>query len=473
MAASSRHGRHILREHREGWIIDKHLKHREKIVEGPILPAIWHVALPMMVSMGLQSLFNLVDIYFVGKLSAQAVAAVGMSGIVMFVMMTFIIGLGTATRALIARFVGSRDMDKASETAFASLTIALGLSVLVAFFGTFLAPQILELLGAEGEVLVLGVKYIRIMFIGVMGLTFSISVNSILQGAGDARTPMIILLFSTGLNIILDPMLIMGYGPFPKLGVEGAAIATVCARGMAMAIGLIVLFFGKSGFKLSIKDFSWRPERIGQIFRIGLPAATQPLIRNLSGLVLIRIVTGFGTASVAAYVIVMRIMMFVLMPGIGLGDANGTVVAQNLGAGKIDRAKKAIRLTASINATILIPMGIILAIFAGWVISKFNAEPDVVAIGARSLRIFCIGIPFIAIGTVLTRAINGAGKTVIPAIMIAIALLVVKIPLAVVLSGTYLETGGVFIAFVASDFTLAAISIWYFLSGRWALKRIR
>ncbi|MCD6502466.1 MATE family efflux transporter, partial [bacterium] len=269
-------------------MIDLHLKHREKIVEGPILPAIWHVAIPMMVSMGLQSLFNLVDIYFVGKLSAQAVAAVGMSGIVMFVMMTFIIGLGTSTRALVARFVGSNEMDKAFETAFASLTIALGLSVLVALFGTFLAPQILKLLGAEGEVLRLGVRYIRIMFIGMMGLAFSISVNSILQGAGDAKTPMIILLFSTGLNIILDPMLIMGYGPFPQLGVDGAAIATVSARGMAMVIGLIVLFRGKSGFKLSIKDYSWSLKRIGQIFSIGIPAATQPLIRNISGLILIR-----------------------------------------------------------------------------------------------------------------------------------------------------------------------------------------
>ena len=454
-------------------MIDLHLKHREKIVEGPILPAIWHVAIPMMVSMGLQSLFNLVDIYFVGKLSAQAVAAVGMSGIVMFVMMTFIIGLGTSTRALVARFVGSNEMDKAFETAFASLTIALGLSVLVALFGTFLAPQILKLLGAEGEVLRLGVRYIRIMFIGMMGLAFSISVNSILQGAGDAKTPMIILLFSTGLNIILDPMLIMGYGPFPQLGVDGAAIATVSARGMAMVIGLIVLFRGKSGFKLSIKDYSWSLKRIGQIFSIGIPAATQPLIRNISGLILIRIATGFGTASVAAYVIVMRIMMFALMPGIGLGDANGTIVGQNLGAGKLNRAKKAVWLTMGINTTILIPTGIMIAVFAAWIVSKFNAEPDVVMIGARSLKIFCLGMPFIAIGTVLTRAINGAGKTVIPAILIAIALLGVRIPLAIGLSGTLLGTDGIFIAFVASDFTLAAISMWYFLSGKWASKIIK
>jgi len=441
---------------------------RDKLVEGPVLPAIWTMAYPMIVTMGLQSLFNIVDIYFVGKLGSDAVAAVGMSGIIMFFMMTLMIGLGTATRALIARFIGSNRFDSASEIASSSLIIAFIISVLAGVFGTTLAPQILVALGADKTVLTFGVQYIQIMFIGMMSLAFTASINSILQGAGDAKTPMFILLFSVGLNIFLDPMLILGIGPFPKLGVRGAAIATVSARGIAMIIGMFLILRGINHFKLSLKSLRWNGSRIWQVVKIGFPAAIQPAMNNIAGLIMIRIVSGFSMEAVAAFVVAMRINMFALLPGFGLGNANGTIVGQNLGAGRPARAKRSTWITCGILEIVLITIGAVFYIFAPWIITKFNDNPEVVRIGVVGLRTLTLGYPILAIATILARAINGAGVTKIPAIILAIAFFAVQVPLAVVLSRTTMEVTGVFVAVIIGFFVQAVIFSWYFLSNRWA-----
>ena len=448
-------------------------QYRDRLVEGPLLPAIWHMAYPMVVTLGLHSLFNLVDIYFVGKLGPDAVAAVGMSGIVMFVVMIFTIGLAVATRALVARFIGAEDYDKAVEVASATLTVAMLISAFAGVFGTLLAPQILELLGAEDSVLMLGVQYIRIMFIGMMGMAFTGAVNSILQGAGDAKTPMYILLFSNGLNMLLDPMLIMGYGPFPKLGVTGAAIATVSTQGMAMIIGLIVLLKGVKSFRVPIKKIRWNSGRIWQILKIGIPAAVQPALGNIINLAMVRIVSGFGTEAIAALVLTMRIHMFVMLPGFGLGTASGTIVGQNLGAGIPKRAKRTTWITCGILEVIFIVVGIPLYIFAPWLIAQFNDHPEVVRIGSSCLRLLILGYPLFAFVTVLQRAVNGAGITHVPAIVLAIALFGVQVPLAILLSRTSFEVRGIFLAMIAAFALQAIIFIWYFLTERWTRQEFR
>ncbi len=448
-------------------------QYRDRLVEGPLFPAIWHMAYPMVVTLGLHSLFNLVDIYFVGKLGPDAVAAVGMSGIVMFVVMIFTIGLAVATRALVARFIGAEDYDKAVEVASATLTVAMLISAFAGVFGTLLAPQILELLGADDSVLVLGVQYIRIMFIGMMGMAFTSAVNSILQGAGDAKTPMYILLFSNGLNMVLDPMMILGLGPFPKLGVTGAAIATVSTNGMAAIIGMIILFRGVKSFKVPIKKIRWNSSRVWQIVKIGIPAAIQPALGNIVNLAMVRIVSGFGTEAIAALVLTMRIHMFVMLPGFGLGTASGTIVGQNLGADNPKRAKRTTWLTCGILEILFIIVGVPLYIFAPWLIAQFNDHPEVVVIGASCLRTVILGYPIFAFVTVLQRAVNGAGVTHVPAIVLAVALFGVQIPLAILLSRTQFGVRGVFLAMIVAFTIQAIIFVWYFLTDRWTRREFR
>jgi len=441
---------------------------RERLVEGPLLKAIWTLSFPIMITSGLHSLFNVVDIYFVGKLGPAAVAGVGMSGVVMFIVMTLMIGLGTATRATVSRFVGSGDYPKAVEYAVASLVIATFLSIIAGIFGTTLAPKILSALDAKGEALELGVRYIRIMFLGMIGMAFSMSINGILQGAGDSKTPMYIMLFSVGLNVILDPMMILGIWPFPKWGVEGAAIATVSARGMAMTIGLFVMFRGVDSFKVPFSSLKLHWKRIWDIIRIGIPAAIQPALGNVANLLMIKVVAGFGTEAIAALVLAIRIHMFALLPGFGLGNANGAIVGQNLGAGKIDRATKSVWITAGLLEAILLVIGTVFYIFAPWIITQFNAEPEVVRIGSKGLRLLALGYPLVALATTLVRAINGAGKTLVPAIVLLIAFFGIQIPAAYLLAKTQLGASGVFIAISVGFAFQAIILLGYFTTGRWA-----
>jgi len=448
--------------------ITPRLSHREKLVNGPIFPAILHLALPMMIAHGLQSLFNLVDTFFVGKLGPDEVAAVGMSGVVMFVMMTLMIGLSTATRALVARAIGENDPEKAELWAGSSLIIAFVISIGVAIFGTTLAPQILSALGANQTVQDLGVQYIRIMFLGMMSMAFTFSIQGILYGSGDGKTPMYILLFATGLNIFLDPMLIMGYGPFPKLGVTGAALATVSARTMAMIIGLVVLFRGKNTFRLSLKHLKWNGEKLWRIIRIGFPAAIQPALANIAGLAMVRIIATFGTTAIAGHVIALRLNMMAMLPAFAFANANGAVVGQNLGAGLIERAKKATWITAfSLEAIFLVVGGLVFT-FAPWIVSKFNSTPDVVKVGATGIRIIIMGYPVYAFGTAIWRALNGAGDTTPPVLTIAFSLFVIQIPLAILLSRIeQIGFRGIFISIPVAYLFQTIIFILYFKRERW------
>jgi len=267
----------------------------------------------------LQTLFNVVDMIFVGRLGPSSIAAVALSGVIMMLIMTVLMGLAIATQAMVARFVGARDSTAAADIATQSLLLGTIASLLLACVGIIFSPYLLRMLGATDDVLRLGTGYLRIMFAGSLTMFLMFLIRAILHGAGNAVVPMRLLMFSTILNIILDPLLIFGIGFFPKLGVNGAAYATVSARGIGMIIGLFILFKGRSGIKLRPRKLRIDLNLMWRIVRMGIFSSLQALLRNISQMAITRIVAVYGTFAIAAYGIGMRVRMVVMMPGFGLG----------------------------------------------------------------------------------------------------------------------------------------------------------
>jgi putative MATE family efflux protein len=441
------------------------------LTEGGILRNIWHISLPIMVGNMLQNTFNIVDMIFVGKLGPAAIAAVGMSGVIMGILYVAIFGIYMGTTAMVARFIGAKEKTKAENVAMQSVLLGLFCYVVISIAGYTLSGPMLKGLGASDEVLIHGIKYIRVMFIGSIMMILSFILGSALRAAGDALTPMVILAISTVLNIGLDPLLIFGLWRFPELGVAGSAVATVIARAIGVSILLWLFLKDKAIIRLRIANAKIDLPLMGRIMRIGIFASIQGILRNVSGLILTRIVATYGTFAVAAYVVGMRLQFIVLMPGFGLATAVATLVGQNLGAKKPERAARTAWITVGIGAGIMAFLGLIYIIFARSIIGVFNDHPEVLKVGVVYLRILASTFGIIAFGIILGRALNGAGDTVSPMVITAVGLLGFRIGLSLILTQS-LGLMGIWIGIASSSIIQGLMVTVWFSTGRWKLKKV-
>ncbi len=443
------------------------------LTSGSLLRNLWTLALPMTVANVLQNAFSVVDMIFVGRLGPVAVAAVSISGLVMMVAWTLLIGVAISTVAVVARFFGARDFERANAAGAQSLILGGVISIFLALFGLFLNEPVLKTLGASPEMMAPATAYFKIVFTGSFTLIFMFLSGAILRGAGDAKTPMIILIVATAFNITLDPLLIFGPWVFPRLEVRGAAYATVIGQGIAMMVGLWILFRGYSRIHIYLPHFRFRPRLMKRMVLIAIPGTFQGGLRSLAHLGLMKIVALYGTLAVAAFGIGLRINLLVMMVGWAIGGAASTLVGQNLGAQRPDRAEKSAWLAVSIFCTFMVLAGTGFFAFADSLVSLFNDDSRVIRIGSDYLRIVALSYPFLGLSMICAMAFNGAGDTRTPAGIIGFTFILLMIPLALILPGfTNPPTSGIWWAMATSITIQGVIMALAFRRGTWKKGRV-
>jgi putative MATE family efflux protein len=409
----------------------------------------------------------------VGRLGPSAVAAVALSGTILGIIWIVIMGISIGTVAMVARFIGAKEFEKADNVAAQSLLMSLIGGTVTAIVGFFSAEFVLKAMGAKGEVLILGVSYFRILCLGALAIFPSVTLAFALRGAGDAITTTKILIFSTGLNIVLDPLLIFGPGWFPRLGVAGSAIATVIARSVEMVILLFIFFKGKSHLHINLKRAKIEPAVMGQILKIGIFVSISELMWNISSLILMRIVAFYGTFAIAAYGIGLRLMIAIQMPGFGLAQSAATLVGQNLGANEPKRAEKSAWLTLGFYEVMMIVLTVIIFFFTPSIVASFNNNPEVVKIGATYLRFMAVTFVFMASSITLAGAMQGAGDSFSPMVIDGITLFLIRIPLTVFLANHLeLATTGIWIGVAVSNVIGGLCMCLRFYQGKWKGKVI-
>jgi len=438
---------------------------------GSIGRAVVLLAIPMVLEMGMESLFVVVDIFFVAKLGADAVTAVGLTEAVLTLLYAIAIGLSTGATALVARRIGERNVEAARIVAVQAIWVAVGLALVTAAIGILYAQEVLELMGASPEVVAGGVGYTVVMLGGSVTILLIFMLNAVFRGAGDAVIAMRVLWLANGINIVLDPLLIFGVGPFPELGVMGAAVATTTGRGVGVLYQLYCLSRTESRIRLKLTDLGLRAQVMLRLLRVSLPGAFQYAIAMSSYIFLMRVISAYGSAAVAGFTIGIRIFAFTFLPAWGFSNAAATLVGQNLGAGEPERAERSVWITAKYNAAFLVMVALVFIFVPEPIVRFFTSDPVVVAYGVDCLRYVSYGYGFYAVGLVVTQAFNGAGDTDTPTYINLFCFWLLQIPLAYVLAQE-LAWGpqGVFITIAVCDSILAVIAVWLFRQGRWKLK---
>ncbi|NQS99727.1 MAG: MATE family efflux transporter [Candidatus Omnitrophica bacterium] len=446
--------------------------HKLDLTEGNTARNIWVLAFPMMLGNILQTAFNMIDMIWVGRLGPEAIAAVAMSGVVIMVIITLIMGIATGTQSLISRYTGAGNLRQAEAVATQTLIIGAIASVILVGIGLIFARPILQILGAQAEVLQLGTAYLKIILVGGLVMVYLFLINSIFRATGDAFTPMLLMVGATVLNIVLDPLMIFGIG-FPRMGVAGAALATVLSRGIASLVGMYFLLRGFSRLKLSIARFKINLKIMLQIIKVGFPNSVHMSLRSIVGLILMAIVARYGSYAIAAYGIGLRVFSVVIMPGFALATSAATLVGQNLGARKLTRAVTSARQAAGFYTVLMGVAAVAFFIFSPRLISIFNTQPEIIKLGSEYLKITCFSYVFIAQGLVLGRALMGAGDTIMPMIIAAFTLLGIQIPLALLLTNqAQIGLSGVWWAILISSVLQGVLTIAWFNRGSWQLKKI-
>lgn len=440
---------------------------------GSIRRAIFLLSVPMILEMVMESLFAVVDIYFVGKISINAVATVGLTESVLTLIYGVAIGLSMAATALVARRVGEKNYKKAADAAFQSVVVAVFLSVVVGIVGVWYAQDILRLMGGEEDLVQEGYRYTRIMFGGNISIMLLFLINAIFRGAGNASLAMQSLWIANGLNMLLDPLFIFGWGPVPAFGIEGAAIATTIGRSVGVVYQLFFLLGGRAVLKLGVRNMVVRWQTIRNILNLSVGSMGQFLVESASWIFLVRIISLFGSEVLAGYTIAIRIIIFSILPSWGLANAAATLVGQNLGAAHPVRAEQSVWNTAFYNLLFLIALSVVFYIFAYEFVGLFTTEAVVIQEGAQALRIICSGYAFVSYGMVLAQSFNGAGDTKTPLYINLFCYWLLQVPLAWVLA-VPLEMGakGVYIAVAVSFSVSAVISVLIFRKGRWKVVEV-
>ena len=436
--------------------------------KGNINRAIILLSVPMVLEMVMESLFLVADVFFVSRLGHEAVSILGLTESILMLMESIAIGLGMAATAIVARRIGEKDEEGARVGAIQAVILGFTLSIIIAGLGVYFSKEILSLMSGDEALAEYGQGYFSIMFGFNITLMMIFVLNSIFRGAGDAAIAMKILWIANGINIILDPCFIFGLGPFPELGLEGAAVATNIGRGTAVLLQLFVLFNGRSLIKVTFKNFKLHLTTIKKLLRLAITASFQFLISTASWVFMVKIISGFGSEAMAGYTIAFRVIVFTVLPSWGLAMAAATLVGQNLGAGEFDRAEKSVWKCAFYNMCFLAIVSLVFFIFARQFIMIFDQDPEVVKNGILALRIICLSYIFFAYGMVISQAFNGAGDTTTPTIINFVAFWIVQIPIAYGLAVTLnFGPSGVYWAIVISNCLSAIIGVIVFKKGKW------
>jgi len=435
--------------------------------------AITLLAVPMVLEMSMESLFGVVDVFIVARLGNDAVATVALAESLLVLVFAVALGLSMATSAAVARRIGEKDPEGAAVTAVQAIGTGLVVSVVTGLAGALLAPRLLGWMGASPQVVSLGSTYTAIVLGGAATVFLLFLINAVFRGAGDATLAMRALWLANLVNIVLDPCLIFGWGPFPELGLTGGAIGTTVGRGVGVLYQVSMLLRGRSRVVIERRHLRLDPVVLRQLLRVSFTGTLQFLVATASWMGLVRIIAVFGSAALAGYAIAIRIIIFAILPSWGLSNAAATLVGQNLGAGKPERAERAVWLTAFYNMLFLGSVAIVFIIWAEPVVGFFASEPAVVSVGVDCLRYICYGYGFYAYGMVMVQAFNGAGDTLTPTIINLACYWLWQIPLAYGLAlGTPLGAKGVFLAITISESTLALVGILMFRRGKWKQQKI-
>jgi putative MATE family efflux protein len=442
--------------------------------EGDIGHSIMLLAVPMVLEMLMESVFAVVDVFFVARLGPEAVAAVAITESLMTLIYTLAMGLGIGAMALVARRIGGHDPDRASSVAAQTIAIGVIVSIIVGVAGSAFAPDLLAIMGASSAVVDKGAGFTRMMLAGNASVVLLFLLNSIFRGAGDAVIAMRVLWLANAINILLGPCLIFGLGPFPELGVTGAAVATTIGRGTGVLYAFSRLLRPGSRVRLTGRHLRLEPAVMLSLARLSATATFQVFIGMASWIGVVRILAGFGDAALAGNTIGLRIVMFALLPSWGMSNAAATMVGQALGAGKPERAERAVWRASFYNMCFLGAVGLLFVIFAEQIVGVFTqaaAGEEVQRYGSEALRIIACGFLFYACGMVLTQSFNGAGDTWTPTIINLFVFWLWEIPLAYFLA---VEIGlgprGVFYAIAIAFSTLAVVSAYIFRKGRWKTR---
>jgi putative MATE family efflux protein len=438
--------------------------------QGSIRVAIILLAVPMILELSLESLFAVVDMFVVGKLGSNAIQAVGLTESVITIVYTIAIGLSTGATAMVARRVGEKEPAAACHAGAQSVILTIAVAVVLTIVGVVFPDEILKMMKADEEVVAEGKTFTRIMFAGSGAIMFLFVINGIFRGAGDATIAMRSLWIASGINIILCPLLVNGYGPFPELGLDGAAIATTIGRSLGVVYQCYALFWKKKGvIRLKRSHFKWDWPVSKSLLGLSWPAIFQFFMASGSWIVLTRLVaeTGGKDAS-AGYQIAIRNVVFFILPAWGLSNAAAALVGQNLGAKQPERAEKSVLLTTKYNAIFMSFVMLLFLFFAKPIISIFNTNPVVVEWGAEALRIIGCGYIFYGIGMVMIQALNGAGDTKTPTLINFAGFWLFQIPFAYLLAkGFSMGPTGAFIAVPVAETLIALAAYYYFKKGKW------
>jgi putative MATE family efflux protein len=440
---------------------------------GSLRRAIFLLSIPMVLEMLMESVFAVVDIFFVSKLGSEAVAAVGLTESLITIVYSIGMGLSMAATAMVSRRIGEKDPEGAARAAVQSIITGLLVSLLIAIPGIVFASDLLRLMGASEEIYTSMSSYTAIMLGSNVVIMLLFIINAVFRSAGDAAVSMRVLWLANLANIVLDPLLIFGIGPFPELGITGAAIATTIGRGLAVVYQFYLLFYGNKRVRILLKDIGINLKIIKTLIRISLGGMGQNLIATTSWIGLMRIISEFGSEAIAGYTIALRVIIFALLPSWGISNAAATLVGQNLGAHKPDRAQRSVWAVGKVNVWLMGVVSILLIAFPSVFIRMFIDEPAVVKSGMMSLRIISIGFVFYGLGMVMVQALNGAGDTLTPTIINFFCFWILEIPLAYFLAlSLNIGEEGVYYAIVISESVMALTAAIIFNRGKWKRKRV-
>jgi len=435
---------------------------------GPVGRALGLLAIPMMLEMAMESIFAVVDIAFVAKLGTDAVAAVGITEALVTVLYAIAMGLGMSVTAMVSRRIGAEDREGAASVTGQAIWAGGVIAVAIGIFGVIYARDLLVLMGASDNVIREGTGFTAVLLGGSATIMYLFLLNAAFRGAGDAAVALRSLWLANGINIILDPCLIFGLGPFPEMGVTGAAVATTIGRGIGVIYQLNYLLSGRGRLAFQFRHLRLVRDLIKRMLVISVGGIGQFLITTASWVVLMRIVAFYGSGPIAAYTIALRMIEFTILPAWGLGNAAATLVGQNLGANLPDRAEQSAWQAAKYNAVFMSLVGVMMLLMAPQVTGLFSSDPEVLRYGTSCLRILGVGFPMYAVGMIMIQALNGAGDTATPSSLNLLSFWIVQIPLAFWLATkTGLGPDGVFLAIVVSESLLTLLSIVVFRRGRW------
>jgi MATE family, multidrug efflux pump len=446
---------------------------QQDFTEGNLRRAIVLLAIPMVLEMAMESLFAIVDVFWVAHLGPSAIATVGLTESLLMLIYCVAMGLSMAVTAMVARRIGEKDHDGAAVAAVQALLVSIVAAAVIGSGGIAFAPKLLSIMGASPDVIATGQRYAAILFGSSISIVLLFVNNGVFRGAGDAAVAMRVLWLSNLINLMLDPCFIFGLGPFPKLGVTGAAVSTTIGRSIGVLFQLWILFYANGRVKVQARQLRVQLDTMKRLLRVAINGMFQYAIGQTSWMVLVRIVSTFGSVAVAGYTVAIRIIIFAILPSWGLSSAAATLVGQNLGAGKPDRAERSVWLTGFYNMLFLGGVAVVFILFPAPIIRLFTNDPAVIRVGVSCLRVVSYGNLAYAYGMVMVQSFNGAGDTFTPTVVNIFGYWLFQIPVAYLLAfHTNLGPTGVFAAIPIAETAIAIVGVTLFRRGRWKTKKI-